>query len=213
MNPITEAGRYVAEVTMASEQTFRALLILSLALFLPIGLYHRIRAASGERLSRRDEGVFVMVALRLFGLVTCAALLSYLINPGWMAWSSLPLPVWLRWAGAALGVWVVPPLLFWVFHSLGPNLTDTVVTRREHTLITNGPYRWVRHPFYGVGFLGLISVTLMTANWFIALAGAVVIALLVYRTRTEEVKLIERFGDEYRAYRERTGAFFPRWTR
>jgi protein-S-isoprenylcysteine O-methyltransferase Ste14 len=100
-----------------------------------------------------------------------------------------------------------------VFHSLGPNLTDTVVTRREHTLVTHGPYRWVRHPFYGVGFLGLLAVTLMTANWFIALTGAVVIALLVHRTRTEEVKLIERFGDEYRAYRERTGAFFPRWTR
>jgi protein-S-isoprenylcysteine O-methyltransferase Ste14 len=27
-------------------------------------------------------------------------------------------------------------------------LTDTLVTRREHTLITHGPYRWVRHPFY-----------------------------------------------------------------
>jgi protein-S-isoprenylcysteine O-methyltransferase Ste14 len=198
---------------MASEQTFRALLILSLALFLPIGVYHRIRAASGERLSRRDEGVFVMIALRLFGLVTWVAVLIYLIHPGWMAWSSLPLPSWLRWTGAALGVLVVPPLLFWVFHSLGRNLTDTVVTRREHTLVTHGPYRWVRHPFYGVGFLGLLAVTLMTANWFLGLTGAVVIALLVYRTRTEEAKLIERFGDEYRAYRERTGAFVPRWTR
>jgi protein-S-isoprenylcysteine O-methyltransferase Ste14 len=164
MKPITEAGRYVAEVTMASEQTFRALLILSVVLFLPIGVYHRIRAASGERLSRREEGVFVMVALRLFGLVTWAALLAYMINPGWMAWSSLPLPAWLRWSGAALGIWVVPPLLFWVFHSLGRNLTDTVVTRRQHTLVTHGPYRWVRHPFYGVGSLGLLGVTLMTAN-------------------------------------------------
>jgi protein-S-isoprenylcysteine O-methyltransferase Ste14 len=198
---------------MASEQIFRALLILSVVLFLPIGVYHRIRAASDERLSRREEGVFVMVALRLFGLVTWAALLAYMINPGWMAWSSLPLPAWLRWAGAALGVWVVPSLLFWVFHSLGRNLTDTVVTRREHTLVTHGPYGWVRHPFYVVGFLGLLAVALMTANWFIALIGAVVIALLVYRTRTEEAKLIERFGDEYRAYRERTGAFVPRLMR
>jgi protein-S-isoprenylcysteine O-methyltransferase Ste14 len=137
----------------------------------------------------------------------------YMINPSWMAWSSLPVPAWLRWAGAALGVWVVPSILFWVFHSLGRNLTDTVVTRREHTLVTHGPYRWVRHPFYVVGFLGLLAIALMTANWFIALTGAVVIALLVYRTGTEEAKLIERFGDEYMAYRERTGAFFPRWTR
>ena len=130
-----------------------------------------------------------------------------------MAWSSLDLPTWLRWAGAALGVLVVPPLLFWVMHSLGRNLTDTVVTRREHTLVTHGPYRWVRHPFYGVGFLGMVAFTLMTANWFVALIGIVVVALLMYRSRAEEAKLIERFGDEYRAYRERTGAFFPRSTR
>ena len=39
-------------------------------------------------------------------------------------------------------------LIVWAFQSLGSNLTDTVVTRRQHTLITHGPYRWVRHPFY-----------------------------------------------------------------
>jgi protein-S-isoprenylcysteine O-methyltransferase Ste14 len=198
---------------MASEQTFRALLILIILVCLPIGIYHRVRAASGERLSRRDEGVFVMVPLRLFGLVTWIALLIYLINPRWMAWSSLPLPTWLRWVGAALGVLVVPPLLFWVLHNLGGNLTDTVVTRREHTLVTHGPYRWVRHPFYGVAFLGVLAFSLIAANWFLALIGAAVVALLVHRTRVEEAKLIERFGDEYRAYRERTGAYFPRRAR
>jgi protein-S-isoprenylcysteine O-methyltransferase Ste14 len=198
---------------MPNEQTFRALIILTLTLCLPIGIYHRVRAASGEKLSRREEGLFVMVALRLLGLVAWAALLTYLINPRWMAWSSIPLPAWLRWAGAALGVLVVPPLLFWVFHSLGRNLTDTVVTRREHTLVTHGPYRWVRHPFYVVGFLGVLAFTLMTANWFVALIGGVVVALLVYRSRAEEAKLLERFGDEYRAYRDRTAAFFPVLTR
>jgi hypothetical protein len=82
---------------MPSDLTFRALLILSFMLCLPIGVYHRIRAASGERLSRRDEGVFVMVALRLFGLVAWAAILTYMINPRWMAWSSLPVPTWVRY--------------------------------------------------------------------------------------------------------------------
>ena len=198
---------------MPNDQSFRALLLLSFALCLPIGVYHRVRSASGERLSRRDEGIFVMVTLRLFGLVAWAALAAYMIDPRSMAWSSLPLPAWLRWAGAALGVLVVPSLLFWVFHSLGRNLTDTVVTRREHTLVTHGPYRWVRHPFYVVGFLGVLAFTLMTANWFVALIGNVVVALLVYRSRAEEAKLLERFGDEYRAYRDRTAAFFPRLTR
>jgi protein-S-isoprenylcysteine O-methyltransferase Ste14 len=198
---------------MTNEDTFRALMILGFAICLPIGVYHRIRSASGERLSRRNEGLVLMVGLRLLGRVTWIALLAYLINPRSLAWAALPLRTSLRWAGAIFGVLVVPPLLFWVFHSLGTNLTDTVVTRREHTLVTHGPYRWVRHPFYGVGCLWLMAITLMTANGFIGLIGTAVIAMLVYRTRTEEAKLIERFGDEYRSYRERTGAFFPRWTR
>ena len=67
----------------------------------------------------------------------------------------------------------MPLLLFWTFHSLGKNLTDTVVTRREHSLVTHGPYRWVRHPFYVVLFLWVLSFSLLTANWLLALVGAV----------------------------------------
>ena len=120
------------------------------------------------------------------------------------------LPHWLRWAGAALGLVVVPPLLFRTFRSLGRNLTDTVVTRREHTLVTDGPYRWVRHPFYGVVLLWGLSLSLMTANWLIGVLGLAAIAMLVRRTRIEEDKLTERFGADYRSYAAKTGRFFPR---
>jgi len=37
-----------------------------------------------------------------------------------------------------------------------------------------------------------------------------VIGLLIIRTRTEEEKLLGRFGDSYRAYMERTGRFLPK---
>jgi protein-S-isoprenylcysteine O-methyltransferase Ste14 len=109
-------------------------------------------------------------------------------------------------------VLAVPPLLFWTFHSLGKNLTDTVVTRREHTLVTHGPYRWVRHPFYDVVLLAVVCMSLLTANWLLALLGLTAFTLIVVRTRIEEEKLVERFGDEYRAYMARTGRFLPRMT-
>ena len=53
----------------------------------------------------------------------------------------------LRWAGVAIGLPTVA-IGSWTFRSLGRNITDTVVTRREHALITSGPYRYVRHPFH-----------------------------------------------------------------
>ena len=102
-------------------------------------------------------------------------------------------------------------LLTWTLRSLGVNLTDTVVTRQEHTLITHGPYRWVRHPFYDALALFVVAFALIAANWFILVAGAIVFLLLAIRSQTEEALLLARFGESYRAYRESTGRFLPRW--
>ena len=196
---------------MTAESTFRAIAVLNIAVCLPIGLYFRIRSqATREKLDRKEEGVFILVALRLCALLAGAVFVAFLIDPSSVSWSSLQLPHWLRWVGAALGLVAVPPLLFWTFHSLGRNLTDTVVTRKQHTLVTHGPYRWVRHPFYGVVLLWGLSMTLLTANWLIAVLGLAAIAMLVRRTSIEEGKLNERFGDEYRSYAAKTGRFFPR---
>jgi protein-S-isoprenylcysteine O-methyltransferase Ste14 len=102
------------------------------------------------------------------------------------------------------------PLLFWVLKSLGRNLTDTVAIRREHALVTTGPYRWVRHPFYAVTSLTFVGFVMLTANWAAGLALLLYWTYLWRRTPLEEAKLIERFGDEYRAYVARTGRFLPR---
>jgi protein-S-isoprenylcysteine O-methyltransferase Ste14 len=126
-----------------------------------------------------------------------------------MRWSSVALPAWLRWAGfVVFGLGLA--LLTWTLRGLGTNLTDTVVTRRAHTLVTEGPYRWVRHPFYDAMALLIAGIALIAANWFMLLTGAVVFSLLAVRSRTEEAHLLARFGESYRDYRERTGRFVPR---
>ena len=136
-------------------------------------------------------------------------LFAYMANPSWMAWSSVILPNWLRWIGVALGT-IGGVLLVWTLRTLGTNLTDTVVTRREHTLVTSGPYRWVRHPFYDAVALCMVANSLAAANWFLLLTGVALFALIVVRTRREEENLVARFGDSYRAYTQRTGPFLPR---
>ena len=107
-----------------------------------IALLRSLHAPKG----RRQEGLFLLISIRLLGVSGIAGLLAFLIAPSWMAWSSVPLPVPLRWLGVGLGI-VAAALLIWTFRNLGKNLTDTVVTRKDHTLVTTGPYRWVRHPF------------------------------------------------------------------
>ena len=132
-----------------------------------------------------------------------------MLNPAWMSWASMPLPMWLRWIGVVV-LCIASALLWWTFRSLGKNLTDTVVTRQAHTLVVDGPYRWVRHPFYDCTALLALAVSLITGNWFFLLGGVVLHGLFMIRTRTEERNLLARFGDDYRDYVGRTGRFLPK---
>jgi protein-S-isoprenylcysteine O-methyltransferase Ste14 len=195
---------------MSHDEIFRIAVIAVAAVVMPIGLYHRIRSqATHEKLDRRQEGPFILATLRPLGVLLMAGVIAYMVSPRSMAWSALPLPVWLRSAGVALAL-VAAGLLAWTFRSIGTNITDTVVTRKDHVLVTHGPYRWVRHPFYGSVALFVLAIALMAANWFILLGGAAVLSLLVVRTRKEEENLVARFGDAYRVYMDSTGRFFPR---
>ena len=69
-----------------------------------MGVYHRLKAATSEKLDRRQEGLFLLISIRLLAAVGMLGLLAFVIDPTWMAWSSVPLPSWLRWAGVAVGV-------------------------------------------------------------------------------------------------------------
>ena len=195
---------------MNADGTFRAVLIIGAALVLPVMVYYRIRSQmTGEKLDRWQEGAFILFTLRPLAAAPIGGLIAFMINPSSMAWSSLGLPVWLRWCGVGLSA-LAACLLLWTLRNLGRNLTDTVVTRKAHTLVSTGPYRWVRHPFYIAGALLMAGNGLAAANWFILLTGSVVMLLLVIRTRREEEQLLRRFGDSYQAYVERTGRFLPR---
>jgi protein-S-isoprenylcysteine O-methyltransferase Ste14 len=195
---------------MTSEDPFRITLLTIFCLTIVVVAYHRVQAAkSGERISRREEGLLWAVALRLAGLCMWLATLAYLVDPAWMEWAQVALPNPLRWSGAVVGS-LGCALMVWTLVNLGRNLTDTVVTRANATLVTTGPYRWVRHPFYFAVSLLMIAVALLTANWFIGLSALAVLAMLVARTGKEEQKLIEKFGDDYRAYMATTGRLWPR---
>jgi protein-S-isoprenylcysteine O-methyltransferase Ste14 len=193
-----------------SDATFRVILVVGFVTVVLVTLYHRLQSwASADELDRRQEGVLILATLRPVALMLWLGVIAYMVNPSWMAWSSVPVQGWLRWTGVPV-YGLAAALLTWTLGALGTNLTDTVVTKRAHTLVTRGPYRWVRHPFYDSMALLILAISLIAANWFLLLSGCVVILLLIVRTRTEEEKLLVRFGDRYRSYMRRTGRFVPK---
>ena len=171
--------------------------------------FRRQSETEGDKVTFEAEGTFVMIALRLAGMAMWFSVLIWLINPRWMAWAQLDIPSGFRWFGVALG-FLCLPLTYWLFSSIGTNITQTVETRADHQLVTSGPYRYVRHPLYTVGMAMFFACALMASNWFIALATALVLVMLLIRLPKEEQKLIDRFGEQYRQYMQQTGKLFPR---
>lgn len=194
---------------MAENEPFRTLLLAILVVVFPAMVYHRLRSRTPERLDRLQEGLVLLVTLRLIGVATLAALTLYLVDPSRLAWAAAPFPAALRWAGVA-AVALGGVTIIWTVRALGPNLTDTVVTRRHHTLVLAGPYRWVRHPFYASIALLIGGFALAAASWLILAGGALLLTLLVLRTDREEERLVARFGDAYVDYMRHTGRFVPR---
>jgi protein-S-isoprenylcysteine O-methyltransferase Ste14 len=194
-----------------NENIFRILAAVILFTAIGISSYYRRKADrdSGEKLSRKADGNAMMLVIRIFGLVLWFSPLIYLINPNWMAWSKIGLPNAIRWAGVAIGVLCVAGV-YWLFSSIGSGITPVSATRKEHVLVTNGIYRYIRHPLYTFGSSLFVSFGMMADNWFIALAGILAFIVMAVRTPKEEANLIEKFGNQYREYMKRTGRFLPR---
>jgi len=194
-----------------NENIFRILAALILFTGMGISGYFRRKAdrESGETISRKVDGTVMMTIIRIGGLVLWLSPLVYLINPGWMAWSKVGLPDWARWLGVATGIFSTFGI-YWLFSCIGRGITPTSATRTEHKLVTNGIYKYIRHPLYTFGLLMFISFGMMADNWFIAALGIFTFTLMAIRTPKEEANLIEKFGDEYRNYMKRTGRFLPK---
>lgn len=173
-----------------------------------IAAVYRRRAHTGEPISRRDEGLAFAVVLRLLGLGLWIVLVGYLVDAAWAARFQFSAPPAARWACVGVAV-LGMALLLWTLRALGKNLTDTVVVRRDAELVTTGPYRYVRHPFYVTTALVMFGIAGAAANWLLAALCIAVWTMLAVRTREEERQLIERFGDDYRRYMAVTNRFFP----
>ena len=120
---------------------------------------------------------------------------------GWFATGpkdpcDLELPAAARWTG--LGLFVVGCLF----------VASAVVTLRAvhdtRELVTAGPFRWFRHPMY-VGFvLWFVGWPVFWAAPVCAGFSAAAIVSVLGWARVEDRNLERRFGEAFRAWRERT---------
>ena len=195
---------------MDNELVFRINLGTIFFLLSSIRLYYTVAAVkSGSSFSvSRVGSLRALFALFLYVFILLSAFV-YILAPSWLAWAALPLPPALRWFGVGIGIGSVF-LLFWVHRTLGRNFAAPGIIQARQTLIISGPYHWVRHPMYTTFFTISATVALVATNWIIIIMCLLFGILLPSVIQTEEQTLLEKFGDEYREYMQRTGRFLPR---
>lgn len=123
-------------------------------------------------------------------------------------------------SGLLVPIDVLKPLGFALF-ILGMMLfTFAVATLKEaflgniepvtETLVTTGPYKYVRHPVYLGMVISVLGLALgMKSLWGLICVIVIFVPLGIYRAKLEEMALVETFGDQWDAYVRQTYFMFP----
>jgi protein-S-isoprenylcysteine O-methyltransferase Ste14 len=179
------------------------------ALWVVYFLYWQVAARGAKRNERVEPLVSRIVrAVTLpfaFVLLICpwlpvpALYWSYLSETNWIAW---------YWIGAVL-IGLGLGFAIWARVYLGGNWSNSVTIKRDHELITGGPYGLVRHPIYTgllTGFLGT-AIAMGQARGLVAFA--FLFAMLWFKLRLEERWMRLQFGEVYEQYAQRVPALLP----
>lgn len=119
-----------------------------------------------------------MVALHT-GLLAASFLEAWLLER--------PFLPWLGWPMLAL-VALSQALRYWCIVTLGPQWNTRVIVVPGLTVVTRGPYRWLRHPNYLAVVVEGIALPLVHSSWLTALlfTGLNAVLLLGFRIPVEE---------------------------
>jgi protein-S-isoprenylcysteine O-methyltransferase Ste14 len=173
-----------------------------------VRLFYRLRTL-GKRVvvSRITALEIFLLVLAVVGMVIVPILYVFTAR---LDFADYRLPAWTSWAGTA--VFIVALWLLWLSHAaLGRNWSSTLEIGENHRLVTEGIYRRIRHPMYAAIWLWGVAQVLLLHNWIAGWSHLSAFGLLYFlRVPREERMMLDRFGEEYRAYMNRTGRVFPR---
>lgn len=153
----------------------------------------------------QDKGTGAQIIWSVY-LTQLAAVLeaTYLRYPQSMQWTPITgIALLLALLGLALRTWSV--------FTLGHLFTMHIAIQENHSLVTTGPYHWMRHPSYAGAALLYLSTIVFLHAWY-----ALILALILLpwafgrRIHHEEQLLHKRLGPAYTAYCQTVNRILPK---
>lgn len=157
------------------------------------------RSARGMR-----ETALLLISLAGLGIVP-----FFYIATGFPKFAAYPFRPVQAFIGIVVAIAAL--VMFRLTHkALGRNWSVTLEVRENHKLVTDGIYRYVRHPMYTAFWLWAVAQALLLPNFVAGFSGIVGFGTLyLFRVAEEERLMIEAFGESYRAYMTRTARLVP----
>lgn len=96
------------------------------------------------------------------------------------------------------------------YKSLGNSYAQDVVIMKEHKLVTDGIYKFIRHPQYLFQLLSDLGAGLALLSYLVVpIVILIELPLFIMRALLEDKLLQKHFRDEYYAYKKRSGFMIP----
>ncbi len=142
-----------------------------------------------------------MVLLSLMGVLMVAAYVVASLDVRW-SWSP-PLPLAVQLFGLAAAILGHDVLLVWAMAANSFFVaTVRIQSDRQHSVVSSGPYRYMRHPGYAGAILLHLATPFMLNSLWAVIPAALVILVLIVRTAMEDKTLYEELPG-YKEYAAR----------
>ena len=160
---------------------------------------------AAAKFRRPLDRLVVFVLMPIFSMVVP---LAWIFSDA-LAVADYARPGWLMIAGLPLLVTALA-LLRRSHADLGRNYCGRLEIIRDGELVTDGVYRFARHPMYLSVYLFAVGQVLLVPNW-IAGPSMLVASLMIHTVRVprEEAMMEEYYGDAWREYRARSNRYWP----
>lgn len=183
---------------------------VSIALFGAVVGYQISQSKGTLRGGRGQEDKFVS-RQRVMRIAVSAMLLGALVfvpfadRRGIAVMASSPLARWVGFVLATLGM----GLIVWTSLALGRLYSADVTIQKDHHLVTDGPYGYVRHPRYVGGMIQGIGLSLLFRSWVGLVLTGLFVAIVLFRIKDEEHLMHREFGPEWESYCQKSWRLIP----
>jgi protein-S-isoprenylcysteine O-methyltransferase Ste14 len=204
---VSLVARLRARTSLDKELPMNIFLLLAIVCWIVFFAYWTVKRFGNKKIIRRQSFSSRLITKVL---TTAGFFLMFLpdLSFGFTGWRFVPMSPVIGAAGVVVCACGVG-FAIWARRTLGRNWSGVVTVKENHELITNGPYRFVRHPIYTGMLLAVLGTVIVVGEVRALVALALFFLAFLGKMRQEERFMESEFPDAYPKYRRRVRALIP----